>query len=315
MTTYIIGHRKPDTDSVVGALAFKFIFDNIPSYSYTNTQAVISHPLNSETEFVFKKFKVTSPKVISSKNIKKEDGVVLVDHNETDQRLEGLKDDQIVGIFDHHKTKINFNQPINIIVRAWGSTCTLAWDLIKKHNLEITEELAQLMTSAIISDTVNLKSPTTTEMDEKAVKDLNLVAQIDNLDDFALELFKTKSDISKLSDKQIVQNDYKIYQFGDKKVYISQVETVEQQEVVDDRGEGLKKALKETQEDFRVDLAFTGITDVLKVNTKLLVTPESKEIAEKTFDTKSTDGILDIGPKLSRKKEIAPAIEKTIQNG
>jgi manganese-dependent inorganic pyrophosphatase len=169
------------------------------------------------------------------------------------------------------------------------------------------------MLAAILSDTVGFKSATTTMKDEQFGKELAEIAEISDVDAFTLEIFKAKSDVSKLSDEQIVTNDYKIFDFGDKKVLIDQLETVEQNVILSHKKEGLLKAMEKVKSAQKVDYIFVAITDILKVNTKLLIlNEESGAVATKAFGGTIENNTLDIGPKMSRKKEIAPAIEKAL---
>lgn len=315
MTTYIIGHQKPDTDSVVATLAFKHIFDSQERWGHPTSKACITHPLNPETTFLLEKFETPTPKIVASKDINKEDKVVLVDHNEQSQRLEGLNPKLISDIFDHHKLSLDLTQPIYVTTKAWGATCTIAWYIMDTHKIDIPKKLASLMLSAILSDTVNLKSATTTQKDKDAVISLSKSAEIADIDQLALEIFKAKSNTSSLSDKELLKNDYKIFEFAGKKVFIGQVETVEQEKIIASRGEGLKKAIDDLQKELQLDFVFLAVSDILNINTKIITTGSSTEIAEKAFKGHAVDGILDIGPKLSRKKEIAPAIEEIINNG
>ena len=315
MTTFIIGHQKPDTDSVVAALAFKHIFDTQDCWGHPTSKACIAHPLNPETAFLFDKFGESTPEIISASDINQKDKVVLVDHNEESQRLDGLNPELISDIFDHHKLSLNLPQPIYATIKAWGSTCTIVWNIMDLYKIDIPEKLAALMLSAVISDTVNLKSSTTTNVDKKAVIALAKIAKVQNIDKLALEIFKAKSNTSKLSDTELLKNDYKVFDFAGKKTFIGQIETVEQKEVISSRGPGLKKAMLDLQKELQLDIIFLAVSDILNVNTKLITIDSSIQIGEKAFKTQAVDGILDIGPKLSRKKEIAPAIEKIIQNG
>ncbi|NCN87577.1 MAG: manganese-dependent inorganic pyrophosphatase [Candidatus Pacebacteria bacterium] len=315
MKTYIFGHLKPDTDAVVSAMALEYLHnhssENNPAHE--NSQAVIIGDLNPETSFIFEKLGIEKPQIISAKDIKPEDQIILVDHNEESQRLEGINQDQIVSIVDHHKANINLNQPVCLIFRPWGSTSTVIYHMMKIKGVTPDRTIASLMLSAILSDTVGFKSATTTMKDEQFGKELAEIAQITDIEAFTLEIFKAKSDVSKLSDEQIVTNDYKIFDFAGKKVLIDQLETVEQSVILSDKKESLLKAMESVKSDQGVDYIFVAITDILKVNTKLLILDEeSGEVASKAFGGTVENNILDIGPKMSRKKEIAPAIEKAL---
>jgi len=315
MKTYLIGHQKPDTDPVVDALSFKYIFDSGKCWGHTNSIPCITHDLNPETKFVFNKFKADKSqlKLIKSPDISDDSKIVLVDHNEPSQQLSGLNQEQITDIFDHHKINLNLNKPIFITTKDWGSTNTIAWQIMDLYKYPISKTLASLMLCAILSDTVNFKSVTTTNVDKQAAQALAKIADIKDIDQLALEMLKAKSDISKLTNDQIAVNDYKIYDFSGKKVFISQLETVEQKNLLKTRKQNLLKTLKAIKQKENYNLAFIAVSDVLKVNTKLLIlSDDEKNIAEKAFNQKTKDNLLDIGPKLSRKKQIAPAIEKAI---
>jgi len=313
--TYIIGHQKPDTDSVVAAMALEYLYSQAECFGYENPQAVLINEPNPETTFLLNKFGVEAPPVITADQITAEDKIVLVDHNEESQRLPGINPDQIVEIIDHHKANLNLNKPIFMTFKAWGCSATIVYYMMKRYaETPVTpdKKLASLMLAAVLSDTVGFKSATTTDKDLQLGKELAKLAEIDDIDAFAFEIFKAKSDVSQLSDMELVKNDYKKYEFAES-VLIGQLETVEQEAVLTQRKDGILQAMKEVQAAEGVDHIFIAVTDVLKVNTKLLVvTPESQAVAEKAFAVEAQNGVLDIGPKMSRKKEIAPAIEAAL---
>jgi manganese-dependent inorganic pyrophosphatase len=313
MKTYIFGHLKPDTDSVVAAMALEFLYQQKDCFGYKNPEAKIVGEINPETKFLLNKFDAKAPQIITAQDISSEDQIILVDHNEQSQRLEGLDQNQIVEIIDHHKANFNFSQPIYLTFKTWGSSCSVVYFLMQQNDVTPDKKLASLMLAAILSDTVGFKSATSTPKDEELAKELAEIAEISELDAFALEIFQAKSDISSLTDKQIVTNDYKIFDFGGKKVLINQLETVEQAKIIADKKANLLTAMEEVKKEQAVDLAFMAITDILKVNTKLLILgDDEKQTAEQTFSGGVEDSVLDIGAKMSRKKEIAPAIEKSL---
>lgn len=310
---YIIGHAKPDLDSAVAAVSLKYLFDNVNCYERKKAKAVLADPPNYETQTIFAKFNTPVPEVLIEKQIKLEDRFVLVDHNEISQRLAGISDDQITDIFDHHKVSLNLTTPIFITIKPWGSTNTLIWWLMKISNLKPTKNLASLMISAILSDTVALKSSVTTSTDKKALKQLNEIAQIKDIDALIREIFKAKSNITGLNNKQILARDYKLYDFTGKKILISQLETIEQEKLIS-QSKGLIKELEQLKKKMKLDRAFLIITDVLKINSKCFVAPEDEQILTKAFSgaKKLKNGVYDLGPVMSRKKEIVPAIEKAV---
>ena len=236
-----------------------------------------------------------------------------MDHNEESQRLAGINPDQIVEVVDHHKVNVNFNSPISFLILPWGSTCSVIHMIMKTHNITPTKTTATLMLTAVLSDTVGYKSATCTDGDKKAGEELAKIAEIDDVETLTLEIFKAKSDVSKLSSEEIVRNDFKVFEFG-KKTFIDQLETVQQTEVLDTMKDDLLTAMQTVKDAEGVELLFVVITDILQVNSKLLILGEAeKEAAEKAFGGQVVDNVLDIGPKMSRKKEIAPVIEKALQ--
>lgn len=313
MTTYVIGHKKPDLDSVVSAMAVAE-FRRLRGDKGNPTAAIVE-PINPETEFVFSKFKASLPKLISSSDLLPEDRVVLVDHNEADQRMDNLDQDKIIGIVDHHKLNLNLNFPIKITVQPVGSSTTIVYLKFVQYGFSIPTELAPLMLCAVLSDTVGLKSSTTTPKDLQAVTDLAKLSGISDIDGLTLEVFKAKSNINALTPTQIIKNDYKIFEFA-QKTYIGQVETVEQNEVIASRKTELLQAMAQVKNEENVNLLFLVVTDILKVNSKIiLLSDQETQVAVKAFGGTPNDNILDIGPKMSRKKDIAPLIEKALANG
>lgn len=312
MKIFVFGHQKPDLDSVVAAMAFSEFrkqrgdTDVVPS--------IVDKP-NPETKFVFEKFNQDLPQLITSETISSEDRIILVDHNEDSQRLPGINPGSIISIYDHHKVNLNLGNPIEIYVLPVGSSNTIAWTLFQQNSFVIPINIAQLMLCAILSDTVGLKSSTTTDTDKKAVESLSSITKITDLDALTVEIFKAKSNISQLTDEQVVLNDYKIFDFSGKKVFIGQIETVEQAELLNTRRLNLISALSQIKQKESADYAFLTITDILKVNSKLILSsPEDESLALKSFGGTVTEGVLDIGAKMSRKKDIAPLIEKALQN-
>lgn len=197
--------------------------------------------------------------------------------------------------------------------KTWGSSCTIVYYLMKQQRVIPDKKLASLMLAAILSDTVGFKGVTTDKKDREYGRELAKIAEIDDINAFALEIFKAKSNVSALSDEEIIQNDYKIYEFT-QKTFISQLETVEQESLIAKKDQ-LLVAMDKVKEQQEVKLLFVAVTDVLKTNTKLLLAGEKEiAIAEAAFGGTAIDHILDIGSKMSRKKEIAPVIEEILKN-
>ena len=315
MHTYVIGHLKPDTDSVVAAMALAKLYQQVSCFGYTNVQAAITEAINPETQYLFDKFQVETPAILQASDLATDDQVVLVDHNEADQRLKDLPAEQIIEIVDHHKANLSFDHPIFLTFKTWGSSNTIVYFLMQQNNFVPDKTLASLMLAAILSDTVGFKSATCTDKDRQVAQELAKIAEIDDLEAFTLEIFKAKSNLSALSCEELVKNDYKIFDFSGKKVMIDQLETVEQQQLLADKKACLLQAMAQVKQDMAIDLIFVVVSDILQVNSKLLLLSAAEEqLASQAFGGQVQDQILDIGPKLSRKKEIAPVIERALAN-
>ncbi len=312
---YIVGHIKPDLDSAVAALAKEKLYRAVSCFDYKNAKAVLASPANFESETIFAKFGADLPPVLNAKDIKPEDKFILVDHNEKDQRLQGIKDEQIVDIIDHHKVVLNLGMPIFITCKPWGSSATIIRYIMETCKFTPNKQLASLMLCAILSDTVGLKSATTTQKDKTTTAELAKIAGIKDIDGLVLAIFKAKSSLAGLSTRQVLTKDYKIMDLGGKKVLINQVETVEQGQVTASAHVYLAE-MEIIKSEMGLDYIYCAITDVLRINSVLLTTPAGEGIVQKAFPggKKLKNGVYDIGPLLSRKKEIAPALESVISN-
>ena len=311
MAIYVLGHKKPDLDSIVSAIACAELRKALKAKDEFIAGRISE--INPETRCILKKFKAKPPKLIKASDIKSKDQVILVDHNEKSQRLDGLNPEQIIEIVDHHKINLNLNRPIKILIYPWGATATILYFLGKQKGFKWPSKIAALLLCAILSDTGGFRSVTTTDFDKRAAKKLQELTKTQSLDSLAFEIIKAKSNISGLTSKQVVTNDYKIYNFSGKKVFISQLETVEQEEILKEKEKYLI-ALEKVKQEMKLDFAFFAITDILKQNTKMLyLTLDSKKILEKAFEKRGRENVIDIGHRLSRKKQIVPEVEKTVK--
>jgi manganese-dependent inorganic pyrophosphatase len=311
MKIYITGHIKPDLDSISAAITYAEFLKKLKRYEGAELVPVVPGVVNKETAFVLNKIGVEIPKTLDECEIEDTDAFVLVDHNEKAQRHEKVVDEQVIEIVDHHKINISFTSPVRIDVKPFGATSTIVHELFDMYGLEPSEKSQKLMLAAILSDTVGLKSSSTTGYDSEIATKMSTATATD-VEKFTFEIFKAKSDIAGMSPEEIVRKDYKIFTFGNKKVFINVIETVEPEKAIALK-ETLLEALEEVKVQEGVGLAYLVVTDILKINSKIMyTTDEEKEIVEKAFITKDEEGIADIGPIISRKKDIAPKIEALV---
>src|SRR5215212_259659 len=232
--------------------------------------------------------------------------VLLVDHAETGQSVKGVEKAQVVEILDHHHIgDIETNTPIPAIFDPVGSTATLIVERFKASGLRPEDSTAVMLLAAVLSDSVVLNSPTTTERDVEVVEYLEEMLGVD-AQEFGMEMFEASSDVSDVSAEEIVNRDAKEYATSSgEKMSVSQVETV---------GTGLlerKDELLAALEDLRAknDYLFSAlmVTDIIEGGTELLCAGDCAPV-ERAFDSRAEDGVIDLPGVMSRKKQVAPKL-------
>ncbi|CAM3068492.1 manganese-dependent inorganic pyrophosphatase [Leuconostoc rapi] len=296
--TLVFGHKNPDTDTIASAIAASYLLNEIGE----DTEAVAQGTPNAETQFALDYFSVTAPRVITNADT---ESVVLVDHNEAAQSVDNLADVVVEGIYDHHKFAFTNTTPLYITAKPWGSVATILYYEFKQANVTIPSKIAGLMASAIISDTLLLKSPTTTSYDQPALEALAQIAGVTNYDTYGLELLKAGTDLSSRTDKELIDGDAKSFEMGGHQFRIGQVNTVDIDEVLA-RQSGIEAAI--TEEGYE-DFLFV-ITDILNSNSKAVYLGDAGDAIEGAFDTKLQQNVIDLPGVVSRKKQVVPPLEK-----
>jgi manganese-dependent inorganic pyrophosphatase len=294
---YVIGHKNPDTDSIVSSITYAWYLNQ----KGIKVLAARNGEINSETKFILKKFGFKFP--ISFKNIKIKE-VILVDHNEKEQQPEG--DFKILEIWDHHKFNFSYPEPIFIRCEPIGSTATLLAKEFLNQKIEIPKNIAGLLISAILSDTVIFKSPTTTKIDKNITQKLNEQWGFD-LEIFGLEIKKAGIDFN-LSINELILKDLKEYNFFGKKIGIGQFELIEIEKFLEKKGEVLKE-MEDIKKKKNYNSLIFAVTDIFKEGSELFVIGEEEKI-EKAFNKKIENGSCWINGLMSRKKQIVPLFEK-----
>lgn len=306
MKTIVIGHKNPDTDSIVSSIVAADYLKNV-----TKQEAVPNRAgnLNNETKFVLTKFKIAVPSLF--RGVKGKDRVTLVDHNETSQIAENLSFSQVERIIDHHKVQVATETPISCRMEPIGSTSSLLFKMYQEAGKKISPTNAKLMLAGVLSDTLNLTSPTTTEEDKKIVKELNKIAKL-NISEFVKEMFAAKSSLKGISIKDIISLDYKIFEMGKNRVGIGTWETTNP-EVVNEKKEEIVKALGEKKQSEKLDYIFFMVVDIIKQNCFMyIITEKEKALAEKVFKGKVANDLMILSGVVSRKKQIVPPLTEEL---
>ena len=232
--------------------------------------------------------------------------VMLVDHNEITQSVEGLDEAEIIGIVDHHKLgTLGTTKPINFRNMTVGSTCTIIYELFKENKIKIPINIASLLLAGIISDTLCLKSPTTTKQDEKVVKNLVKITNLDH-EKLAMEMFKANDVVKSKSLKEIVYMDFKSFNIDKKNVAIGQITTLNSKAILKQKTSYIKFLNKEAQIN-KYDIMLFSITDIFKNGSYILFNEDAKNILKLAFGDNLEQGIF-LENMVSRKKQILPAI-------
>lgn len=300
--TISLGHMNPDADSVLSAILVSRFAKKIFGYKI---EAAVAGDINNETKHVLDILKISAPSKIDKIT---DQNVILVDTTEPGQIPSGLTDMNLMAIIDHHNLGgLKSGKPIMVRVEPAGCTATVIYKILKEKNIKPDRVSAKLMIAAIISDTLNLTSPTTSADDKKILKELNKAAKL-NLKSFVKDQFAAKSSLEGIATNDIVSKDYKNFDMGKSKVGIGVWETTDTQSVSSKKGE-LIVALAAKKQAEKLDYVFFLIVDILKENSIMYVLGEAeKTLAEKVFNIKSENSEIFLKGVVSRKKQIVPPL-------
>ncbi len=296
--TLIFGHKNPDTDSITSSI----VMANLEKKLENDVEACRLGNINKETEYVLSYLGMEAPKLIEDA----EDGaeVILVDTSNPGESIPNLENVQIKKVVDHHRVALTTSYPLYFRTEPVGCTQTVMYKLYKENNVEIDKTIATLMVSAIISDTLLFKSPTCTEEDKKVVTELAKIAEID-MDVYGMDMLKAGTDLSSFTIEEILKLDAKETNLKDKKSIIAQVNTASIDDVLTMKAE-LEAGMQKTIAENGLDLFMFVITDIIESNSKAIVLGNSANIAEKAYNEKIVDNVIELKGVVSRKKQIVP---------
>lgn len=300
----IFGHKSPDTDSICSSLVMA---DLQKKLGKEDVIACRLGEINEETKYALKHIGVDEPKYIEE--IEQGQPVILVDHNEFSQSVKGIENAKIVAVVDHHRIN-NFetSEPLFYYAQPVGCTSTLLFELYKSNNLEIEPQIAGLMLSAIISDTLLLKSPTTTEKDKKVVTELAKIANID-IEKYGLEMLKAGTDLDRYTEEELIHLDAKKIEKEDIKYVIAQVNTVSIPDVLK-RKEKIEQEINKEILAKGLSLFVFVITDIINSNSEAIVLGDRTDAISNTYEIKNNIAVMP--GVVSRKKQILPLVEKNM---
>lgn len=300
--TLIFGHKNPDTDSISSAL----VYADLKTKLGANVEAVRLGNVSGETQFVLDYFKVSAPRLVETV-ANEVNNVILVDHNERQQSASDIDKVRVTEVIDHHRiANFETSGPLYYRAEPVGCTTTILNKLYKENGVAVTKEIAGLMLSAIISDTLLLKSPTCTDQDVAAAKELAAIAGVE-LETYGLAMLKAGADLSDKTIPQLISLDSKEFQMGGSKVEIAQVNAVDVNDVLSRQGE-LEEALSAIIADKGLDLFLFVVTDILN-NDSIGIALGSKAAAvEQAYNVTLADNKAVLKGVVSRKSQIVPVL-------
>jgi manganese-dependent inorganic pyrophosphatase len=299
---YIAGHKSPDTDSICAAIAYAEL---------KNKQGVDAVPcrlgdINSETKFVLEKWKLDIPQLLDDATNKQ---LIIVDHSEIKQGPNNMDKAEIIEVVDHHKIgDIQTSMPIMFISKPVGCTCTVIYDLFKEQGVEPSREVKGLILSSILSDTWIFKSSTNTSHDKDIATALADQLDINNIEEYGMEMFKSKIDFHSKTPEQIMKNDYKIYEFSNGSAYINAYELIAGADELVEKREEILKEMKKLSEKHKTVMFV--IIDILKNQTHMFTISEFEKDIGTAYKTTFENNYTKLPRLISRKKQIVPVLDK-----
>lgn len=302
----VFGHQNPDTDTISSAIAYAYLLNQTGH----NAQAVALGEPNEETVYALNYFNVAAPRVIETAS-NEVSQVALVDHNESQQSVQDLKDVEVIAVVDHHRIA-NFETANPLFYRAEpvGCTATILYKLYNEKQVDIPQNIAGLMLSAIISDTLLFKSPTSTQEDEVVANELAKIANVD-IASYGLDMLKAGTDLSSKTNEQLLNLDAKSFPMGQTTVRIAQVNTVDENELLNRKIE-IEQAMASESQANGYDLFVLAITNILTSDSHMVVYGEPKEAVEKAFNVTLIDNVAVLKGVVSRKKQIVPQLTEIL---
>ena len=309
-TIYVTGHKSPDSDTVCSSIAYATLLQKL---GY-DAQPVVLGDVNNETEFILAAAGVEVPELMVDAS---GENMVLVDHSEYTQTADGLEDANVIAIIDHHGDgSVTTSNQIVYDGRPLGATATIVWIRYRNYGVEVDSDTALVLLGAILSDTKNLKSSTTTPADVEAVKALGALAGIEDTDAFFTDMFKASISHEGMSDEEIYLGDYKEYESAGRKFSIGVVEVYDTAEA-EDMVERMSALLPTMSTSSDVEMSFVQVSifhDDISITYVIPSSETAKEVIEAAFGDQAVwnGSAFVFEPGISRKQVLVPAISEVL---
>lgn len=300
----VFGHQNPDTDAIASSYGWAYLERTAWG---RDAEAVALGTPNEETAFVLDYFGVEAPRVVESAKAEGVSQVILTDHNEFQQSISDIRDVEVVAVIDHHRVA-NFEtaNPLYMRLEPVGSASSIVYRASKEAGLELPKEVAGLLLSGLISDTLLLKSPTTAASDPQVAKELAEIAGV-SLEEYGLEMLKAGTNLASKSAEELIDIDAKTFELNGNKVRVAQVNTVDINEVLA-RQADIEAAMTASNAANGYSDFVLMITDILNSNSEILALGNNMDKVESAFNFKLENNHAFLEGAVSRKKQVVPQL-------
>ena len=303
---FVLGHKNPDTDSICSAISYAYLKNE----TGMEAEPIRLGELNNETIFALEKFGFDAPRLVERVSSEVSQ-VILVDHNERQQSAEDIDEVQVIEVVDHHRiANFETTDPLYFRAEPVGCTTTILLKLFKENDVEVPANIAGLMLSAIISDSLLFKSPTCTEQDVQAARELAGIAGI-NAEEYGLAMLKAGADLSNKTLEDLISLDSKEFEAGEHRFEVAQVNAIDVNEVIS-RQKELEILMNQVIEKKGLDLFVFAVTDILNNDSAAIVLGKRAGIIETAFKSSVVDNRVLLPGVVSRKKQIVPVITEAL---
>ena len=305
MSVQVFGHKSPDTDSTGSAIIWAWYLNEIKGIS---AQARLLGEPNTEAAFVLNCWSLEKPEILTE--LAGDTQVVIVDTNNPAELPENINSADITAIIDHHKLVggLETKGPIDITMRSLACTATVMYDLMGQDADRMPQAIKGVVLSCILSDTLEFRSPTTTNHDRDIANKLASDLGVD-IPSYACEMFEAKSDISAFSDAELLRMDSKNYAVGHTKFRVSVLETTAPK-VVLDRKDSLMESMRDVANQDGIDQVLLFVIDILRQEATFLIPNDLvKAVAQNSFGVDVSGDTVVLPGIMSRKKQIIPNLK------
>lgn len=303
---FVFGHQNPDSDAIGSSYGYAYLKRQLG----VDAVAVALGTPNEETAFVLDYFGVEAPRVVESALSEEVNQVILTDHNEFQQSISDIKDVEVIEVVDHHRVA-NFEtaNPLMMRLEPVGSASSIVYRMFKENNVEVPKEVAGLLLSGLISDTLLLKSPTTHASDPAVAAELAEIAGV-NLEEYGLAMLKAGTNLSSKSAEELIDIDAKTFELNGNQVRVAQVNTVDISDVLS-RQEEIEEAINNSIKNNGYSDFVLMITDILNSNSEILALGSNTDKVENAFDFVLENNHAFLEGAVSRKKQVVPQLTES----